>query len=40
MRCGAVIPNYGQSGGGVEVFFPNGAANVGPIANPVIIPAM
>jgi len=40
MRCGAVIPNYGQSGGGVEVFFLNGAANVGPIANAAVIQRM
>jgi hypothetical protein len=40
MRCGAVIPNYGQSGGGVEVFFPTVTTNVGAIANPVVMPPM
>jgi hypothetical protein len=40
MRCGAVIPNYGQSGGGVEVMFPHGANNVGAIADPVLIPPL
>jgi hypothetical protein len=40
IRCGAVIPNYGQSGGGVEVFFPSAINNRGPIANPVIVPPL
>ncbi|MFK0207700.1 hypothetical protein [Agrobacterium sp. NPDC090283] len=37
MRCGASVPMFGQSGGGVEVAFPNGFSNVGPIANPVVL---
>jgi len=37
VRCGAVLPNFGQSGGGVEVCFVTGAKNRGPIANPVIL---
>ncbi len=38
--CGAIVPYYGQSGGGVEVFFPNAVPNNGPIANPVVIPPL
>jgi hypothetical protein len=38
IRCGASVPMYGQSGGGVEVMFPNGCQCRGPIANPVVIP--
>jgi hypothetical protein len=40
IRCGASIPLFGQSGGGVEVMFPNGAINRGPIANPVVLPIL
>ncbi len=40
MRCGASVPMFGQSGGGVEVAFPGGFKNVGPIANPVVLPAL
>jgi hypothetical protein len=40
IRCGASVPMYGQSGGGVEVMFPAGCTNRGPIANPVVIPAL
>lgn len=39
-RCGASVPLYGQSGGGVEAEFPAGFNNVGPIANPFILPAL
>lgn len=39
-RYGASVPLYGQSGGGVEVMFPNDFKNVGPIANPVIMPEL
>lgn len=39
-RCGASVPLYGQAGGGVEVEFSQGFANVGPIANPVVLPAL
>ncbi|MBO6689284.1 MAG: hypothetical protein JJ931_06025 [Henriciella sp.] len=38
--CGASVPLYGQSGGAVEVCFPDGATNDGPIANPVILPEL
>lgn len=43
--CGASVPLFGQSGGGVEVMFlapPNGSdiAMRGPIANPVVLPAL
>jgi hypothetical protein len=38
--CGAVVPMFGQSGGGVEVYFVDGAHNRGPIANPVVLPTM
>ena len=37
MRYGASVPLNGQSGGGVEVMFPNPFQNSGPIANPVIL---
>lgn len=40
MRCGAIVPMFGQSGGGVEVAFPDEFVNVGPIANPVVLPAL
>jgi len=36
-RCGASVPLNGQAGGGVEVMFPKKFANVGPIANPVVL---
>ncbi len=39
-RCGASVPMYGQSGGGVEVAFQSGFRNVGPIANSVVLPAL
>ncbi len=38
--CGACVPMYGQSGGGVEVSFVNGAANRCPIADPVFLPPL
>jgi len=48
IRCGAIVPMYGQAGGGVEVMFlgdtrrtpPGPAENRGPFANPVIIPPL
>ena len=39
-RCGAGVPMYGQSGGGVEVAFNDGFNNIGPIANPVVLPPL
>lgn len=38
--CGASVPLYGQSGGGVEVCFQHGFTNDGAIANPVLLPVM
>jgi hypothetical protein len=38
--CGASVPLYGQSGGGVEVCFLNRTKNRGPIANPVVLPPL
>jgi len=38
MDCGASVPLYGQSGGGVEVRFRRRTSNRGPIANPVVLP--
>jgi hypothetical protein len=38
--CGAIVPMHGQSGGGVEVFFPSDITNRGPIAKPVIVPPL
>lgn len=40
IHCGASVPLYGQAGGGVEVYFPNQTSNRGPIANPVVLPAL
>ncbi len=40
MHYGASVPLYGQSGGGVEVMFPKGFKNRGPIANPVVLPIL
>lgn len=37
-RYGACVPQYGQSGGGVEIMFPYRFKNVGPIANPFVLP--
>lgn len=39
-RCGASVPLHGQSGGGVEVMFPVGVTNRGPIANPIMLPVL
>ena len=38
--CGAVVPMFGQSGGGVEACFDQSANNLGPIANPVLLPPL
>jgi hypothetical protein len=38
--CGAVVPMFGQSGGGVEACFDTLTTNTGPIANPVALPAL
>jgi len=38
ISIGSSLPLFGLSGGGVEVCFPNGATNCGPIANPVQLP--
>jgi hypothetical protein len=40
IECGASVPLYGQSGGGVEVKFVAQASNRGAIANPVVLPAL
>lgn len=40
LECGASVPLYGQSGGGVEVRFTSLTQNRGPIANPVVLPAL
>jgi hypothetical protein len=40
IECGASVPLYGQSGGGVEVRFPRPSFNRCPIADPVVLPAM
>jgi hypothetical protein len=40
LECGASVPLYGQSGGGVEVKFTNLTQNRCPIADPVILPAL
>lgn len=37
---GASVPLYGQSGGGVEVSFPNPFTNDGPIPQPLVLPVM
>lgn len=38
VHYGASVPLFGQSGGGVEVFFPNGFQNVGVIQSPTVLP--
>lgn len=38
--CGAVVPMFGQSGGGVEACFDQLTHNNGPIAHPVVIPPL
>ena len=40
LDCGASVPLYGQAGGGVEVRFRRLSHNRGPIANPVVLPAL
>ena len=40
VHCGAGVPMFGQSGGGVEVEFTKGFQNTGPFANPIAIPAL
>lgn len=40
IECGASVPLYGQSGGGVEVRFPRSTINRCPIADPVLLPVM
>jgi hypothetical protein len=37
-QYGACVPMHGQSGGGVEVMFTRPFDNIGPIANPVVLP--
>jgi hypothetical protein len=38
MRCGAVVPMFGQSGGGVEVLFTSTTALVGAITRTILDP--
>jgi hypothetical protein len=38
--CGAVVPMFGQSGGGVEVCFMSQFTNIGPIAHPIVLPPL
>jgi hypothetical protein len=40
MLCGAVVPMFGQSGGGVEVCFTDRFTNIGPIADPIVFPPL
>jgi hypothetical protein len=40
MLCGAVVPMFGQSGGGVEVCFDSVTTNDGSIAKPVVLPPL
>lgn len=40
LECGASVPLYGQSGGGVEVKFTSRTNNRCPIADPVVLPAL
>jgi len=40
IECGAAVPLYGQSGGGVEVKFPTLTKNRCPIANPTLLPEL
>jgi len=40
IECGASVPLYGQSGGGVEVRFPRLTQNRCPIADPAQLPAL
>ena len=40
LECGASVPLYGQSGGGVEVKFTSLTNNRCPIADPIVLPAL
>jgi len=40
IECGAAVPLYGQSGGGVEVKFTSLTKNRCPIADPIVLPAL
>jgi hypothetical protein len=40
IECGASVPLYGQSGGGVEVKFTNPTKNRCAFADPIVLPAL
>ncbi len=40
LECGAAVPLYGQSGGGVEVKFTSLTKNRCPIADPILLPEL
>jgi hypothetical protein len=40
IECGASVPLYGQSGGGVEIKFVKHTNNRCAIASPVVLPAL
>jgi hypothetical protein len=40
LECGASVPLFGQSGGGVEVKFVSQTDNRCPIADPIVLPAL
>jgi hypothetical protein len=40
LECGASVPLYGQSGGGVELKFTTLTKNRCPIADPIVLPAL
>ncbi len=40
LECGASVPLYGQSGGGVEVKFTSLTNNRCSIADPIVLPAL
>ncbi|MEP7365202.1 MAG: hypothetical protein ABI972_18265 [Acidobacteriota bacterium] len=40
IECGASVPLYGQSGGGVEVKFTRNTDNRCPIADPIVLPPL
>jgi len=40
VKCGTVVPNFGQAGGGVEIMFPATTTNVNPFGSPLVLPTL
>lgn len=40
VKCGTVVPQFGQAGGGVEIMFPTATTNATPFGNPIMLPPL